>query len=357
MSQIVSQNSRDNSSNRRVTQDDILSTLTVSNNCLLPCLDDRINSLISTQVNNGVTNPYLVKDTVVTRDELIATTPRLSGGQPVVSLPTAPPLVSGQSGGGGTYAYPTQGISPPNSNVQPQPGVDVITLIPAPGPGLMIIPRIIEIKIPKDGSITNPAYTPQIRNDLIPAPGVPTPNPNYFLVFQLRDRYPVLVELKQNPASLTWRVVPFGGNVNTDGVIGPSFISNSQAGAGGGGTPFGTPANSALMSSEQKVFVISNGNEEGLFFDDDYESKNFNRTNRYQVNLPGLVNGFVTTQATKEVTTDFSVLPPGPEGGYAGYNYSPVNQPLTMFMDQPLLPNRGRDFTVRVHYNIVPVLD
>ena len=357
MSQIVSQNSRDNSSNRRVTQDDILSTLTVSNNCLLPCLDDRINSLISTQINNGVANPYLVKDTVVTREELFATTPRLTGGQTVAGLPTAPPLVPGQTGGGGTYAYPTQGISPPNSNVQPQPGVDVITLIPAPGPGLMIIPRIIEIKIPKDGSITNPAYTPQIRNDLIPAPGVPTPNPNYFLVFQLRDRYPVLVELKQNPASLTWRVVPFGGNVNTDGVIGPSFITNSQAGAGGGGTPFGTPANSALMSSEQKVFVISNGNEEGLFFDDDYESKNFNRTNRYQVNLPGLVNGFVTTQATKEVTTDFSVLPPGPEGGYAGYNYSPVNQPLTMFMDQPLLPNRGRDFTVRVHYNIVPVLD
>jgi hypothetical protein len=71
--------------------------------------------------------------------------------------------------------------------VQPQPGVDVITLIPAPGPGLMIIPRIIEIKIPKDGSITNPAYTPKIRNDLLP---VPTPNPNYFLVFQLRHKIP-----------------------------------------------------------------------------------------------------------------------------------------------------------------------
>ena len=344
----MSQTIRETASNRRVSQDALLTNLTVSDNCVLPCLDDRIKSLISTQVNNGVTNPYLVKDTVVTRDELFATTPRLTGGQGVAGLP-------GQTGGGGTYAYPTQGNSPPTSNVLPQPGVDVITLIPAPGPGLMIIPRIIEIKIPKDGSITNPAYTPKIRNDLIPV--TPTPNPNYFLVFQLRDRYPVLVELKQNTTAGTWRVVPIGGNADTDGVIGPSFISNSQAGAGGGGTPFGTPANSALMSSEQKVFVISNGNEEGLFFDDDYESKNFNRTNRYQVNLPGLINGFVTTQATKEVTTDFSVLPSGPDGGYAGYNYSPVNQPLTMYMDQPLLPNRGRDFTVRVHYNIVPVLD
>ena len=353
----MSQTIRETASNRRVSQDALLTNLTVSDNCVLPCLDDRIKSLISTQINNGVTNPYLVKDTVVTRDELIATTPRLSGGQPVVSLPTAPPLVPGQTGGGGTYAYPTQGISPPNSNVQPQPGVDVITLIPAPGPGLMIIPRIIEIKIPKDGSITNPAYTPQIRNDLIPAPGVPTPNPNYFLVFQLRDRYPVLVELKQNTTTGTWRAVPINGNANTDGVIGPAFISNSQAGAGGGGTPFGTPANSALMSSELKVFVISNGNEEGLFFNNDYESKNFNITNRYQVNLPGVDNGSVATQATKEVTADFSVLPSGPEGGYAGYNYSPVNQPLTMYMDQPLLPNRGRDFTVRVHYNIVSVLD
>ena len=352
MSQIVSQNSRDNSSNRRVTQDDILSTLTVSNNCVLPCLDDRINSLISTQVNNGVANPYLVKDTVVTRNELIATTPRLTGGQAVAGLAGAPPLVPGQTGGGGIYAYPTQGNSPPTSNVQPQPGVDVITLIPAPGPGLMIIPRIIEIKIPKDGSITNPAYTPKIRNDLITV--TPTPNPNYFLVFQLRDRYPVLVELKQNNPALTWRAVPFGGNANTDGVIGPALISNSNLATP---TPFGTPANFALMSSEQKVFDISNSNEEGLFFDDDYESKNFNRTNRYQVNLPGVDNGFVATQATKEVTTDFSVLPSGPDGGYAGYNYSPVNQPLTMYMDQPLLPDRGRDFTVRVHYNIVSVLD
>ena len=342
----MSQTIRETASNRRVSQDALLTNLTVSDNCVLPCLDDRIKSLISTQINNGVANPYLVKDTVVTRDELIKTSPRLSSGQGLVGGAGLP----GQSGGGGIYAYPTQGNSPPNSNVQPQPGVDVITLIPAPGPGLMIIPRIIEIKIPKDGSITNPAYTPKIRNDLI---ALPTPNPNYFLMFQLRDRYPVLVELKQNNVG-TWRVVPFGGNADTDGVIGPALISNSNTNA----PPFGTPANNAVMSSEQKVFAVSNGNEEGLFFGDDYESKNFNKTNRYQVNLPGVDNGSVATQATKEVTADFSALPAGaPEGGYAGYNYSPVNQPLTMYMSQPLLPDRGRDFTVRVHYNIVPALD
>ena len=330
----MSQTIRETASNRRVSQDALLTNLTVSDNCILPCLDDRIKSLISTQVNNVVANPYLVKDTVVTRDELIKTSPRLSSGQGLVGGAGLP----GQSGGGGIYAYPTQGNSPPNSNVQPQPGVDV-----------MIIPRIIEIKIPKDGSITNPAYTPKIRNDLI---ALPTPNPNYFLMFQLRDRYPVLVELKQNNVG-TWRVVPFGGNADTDGVIGPALISNSNTNA----PPFGTPANNAVMSSEQKVFAVSNGNEEGSFFGDDYESKNFNKTNRYQVNLPGVDNGSVATQATKEVTADFSALPSGPEGGYAGYNYSPVNQPLTMYMSQPLLPDRGRDFTVRVHYNIVPALD
>jgi hypothetical protein len=349
----MSQTIRESASNRRVSQDALLTNLTVSDNCVLPCLDDRIKSLISTQINNGVANPYLVKDTVVTRDELIATTPRLTGGQSVTSIPTAPPLVSGQTGGGGplaAYAYPTQGNSPPSgAAVLPQPGVDVITLIPAPGPGLMIIPRIIEIKIPKDGSITNPAYTPKIRNDLI---ALPTPNPNYFLVFQLRDRYPVLVELKQNSA-LTWRVVPFGGNADTDGVIGPGLISNSGLAVS---TTFGTPANNAIMSDEQQVFHITNGNEEGMFFDDDYESKNFNRTNRFQVNIPGVDNGFVAIQGTREVTTNFP-LAGGPEGGYVGYSYSPVNQPLTMYMDQPLLPDRGRDFTVRVHYNIVPALD
>ncbi len=350
----MSQTIRETASNRRVSQDALLTNLTVSDNCILPCLDDRIKSLISTQVNNVVANPYLVKDTVVTRNELFLTTPRLFNGQTVASLPTAPPLVPGQTGGGGTYAYPTQGDSPPTSNVQPQPGVDVITLIPAPGPGLMIIPRIIEIKIPKDGSITNPAYTPKIRNDLIPTPGGPTPNPNYFLVFQLRDRYPVLVELKQNNTG-TWRVVPIGGNANTDGVIGPGLISNSGTAPP---TTFGTPANNAIMANEQQVFNITNGNEEGMFFDDDYESKNFNRTNRFQVNIPGVDNGFVGIQGTREVTANFSALPAGaPEGGYVGYSYSPVNQPLTMYMDQPLLPNTGRDFTVRVHYNIVPVLD
>jgi len=342
----MSQTIRESASNRRVSQDALLTNLTVSDNCVLPCLDDRIKSLISTQVNNVVANPYLVKDTVVTRNELFLTTPRLSSGQTVAGG------LSGQTGGGGIYAYPTQGNSPPNSNVQPQPGVDVITLIPAPGPGLMIIPRIIEIKIPKDGSITNPAYTPKIRNDLIPV--TPTPNPNYFLVFQLRDRYPVLVELKQNNGG-TWRVVPFDGNADTDGVIGPGLISNSGTAPP---TTFGTPANNAIMANEQQVFNITNGNEEGMFFDDDYESKNFNRTNRFQVNIPGVDNGFVGIQGTREVTANFSALPAGaPEGGYVGYSYSPVNQPLTMYMDQPLLPNTGRDFTVRVHYNIVPVLD
>ena len=40
-----------------------------------------------------------------------------------------------------------------------------------------------------------------------------------------------------------------------------------------------------------------------------------------------------------------------------GFDYSPVNQPLTLYVDQPLEQNNGRDFTIRVHYNIVPSLD
>jgi hypothetical protein len=101
----MSQTIRESTSNRRVSQDALLTNLTVSDNCVLPCLDDRIKSLISTQINNGVANPYLVKDTVVTRNELFGTAPRLTGGQTVTSISTAPPLVSGQTGGGGIYAY------------------------------------------------------------------------------------------------------------------------------------------------------------------------------------------------------------------------------------------------------------
>ena len=37
-----------------------------------------------------------------------------------------------------------------------------------------------------------------------------------------------------------------------------------------------------------------------------------------------------------------------------GFDFSPVNQPVTLYVDQPLMQNKGRDFTIRVHYNIVP---
>jgi len=42
--------------------------------------------------------------------------------------------------------------------------------------------------------------------------------------------------------------------------------------------------------------------------------------------------------------------------GELGFDFSPVNQPLTLFADQPLVANQGRDFTIKVHYNVVDTL-
>ena len=60
---------RESASNRRVSQDALLTNLTVSDNCVLPCLDDRTNSLISTQVTqinqNISSNHYLVSEVTI----------------------------------------------------------------------------------------------------------------------------------------------------------------------------------------------------------------------------------------------------------------------------------------------------
>tara|TARA_X000001036_G_scaffold338619_1_gene317684 strand:+ start:430 stop:717 length:288 start_codon:yes stop_codon:yes gene_type:complete len=58
------------------------------------------------------------------------------------------------------------------------------------------------------------------------------------------------------------------------------------------------------------------------------------------------------------VTLKVGTYPIGPLGNQVrGFDFSPVNQPLTLYVDQPLAQNNGRDFTIRVHYNIVPTLD
>ena len=407
----MSQTIRETASNRRVSQDALLTNLTVSDNCVLPCLDDRIKSLITTQINNGVANPYLVKDTVVTRNELFGTAPRLTGGTPTSSS---------QTYGNGTYNYPTQ------ATTLPAVGLDLITLVPAPGPGLMIIPRIIEVKIPKS-NITNPGYVPQITNSSVGNPTFPTqftgfvsqeptnalagtypiaapittsgsgigaelsviinpagtvfsttvtaagsgyktgdtltipgallgaPGPDLIytlelvepqppeLTFQLRDKYPVLVEA----VSPGFFALP-GTN---EEVVGPRLVTNPMANFSNLSLPQGW----AVFRNDQTAFKIL-GNDEGLFYDD-ATAENFSTTTRYQVSQPGLFppQNLLDIIAVREIEADFSSLPGTTT--YAGYNFSPVNQPLTMYMSQPLLPDRGRDFTVRVHYNIVPALD
>ncbi|MCK4821506.1 hypothetical protein KA005_37415, partial [bacterium] len=160
MSQIVSQNSRDNSSNRRVTQDDMLSTLTVSNNCLLPCVDERINSIASSLVTNATTNPYLVSEVTVTHDALFDTAPVIAN----VGVPT--------------FGYPV-GVTT-TVDGQPNPNEGLITLVPAPGPNQLIAPQIIEIIAPNDPD-PNASYEAGLTG-----PGIQAPN----LIFQLSNRYP-----------------------------------------------------------------------------------------------------------------------------------------------------------------------
>lgn len=289
MSQIVSQNSRDNSSNRRVTQDDMLSTLTVSNNCLLPCVDERINSIASSLVTNATTNPYLVSEVTVTRDALFDTAPR--------QVTAAP-----------TFDYPA-GVT---TTLQGQPNVNegLITIIPAPGANKMIVPQLIEIVAPRDAA-ASASYEAVITG------GPPVTPPN--LVFQLWNRYPTKTDNSTEIGGL--------------GVIGPSFEDNT----GGGGNSI------VVYSKELQASRICMENDDDLGISLIVSQQAANEcdvSTRQSVDLN-----------VKSATCNFAAVP-----SELGFDYSPVNQPLTLFADQPLVANQGRDFTIKVHYNVIPTL-
>jgi len=300
MSQIVSQNSRDNSSNRRVTQDDTLSTLAVSNNCLLPCVDERINSLASSLVTNATTNPYLVSEVTINRDELFNTAPVIATATP-------------------TFGYPsTVTVS---ALGQPNPNEGLITLVPAPGPNKLIAPQIIEIIVPNDPD-TSASYEPELTG-----PGIQAPN----LIFQLSNRYPTKTDNQDQ----------IGGQQ----VVGPTFEDNTNIGGG--------VLNSDVNFVNPLEFSKLSMDGEGIPLIADIEVvNNFQLSARRSV--PGALDS-VGELKLQVGTYPFPSIPPAPPAAQIrGFDFSPVNQPVTLYVDQPLIQNQGRDFTIRVHYNIVP---
>ena len=296
----MSQTIRETASNRRVSQDALLTNLAVSDNCVLPCLDDRINSLISTQVTqinqNISSNPYLVSEVTINRDQLYGTAPQATGTAPT-SL--TPPV-----------KYPTQ------TTILPAPGVDIIEILPAPGPNKVIVPKIIEINIPSDNVISDPSYEPILSSNFLTN-----------LIFQLHDRYPVLVNDNDT-------LPPTGVNL----VLGPRFEKGNAA---------TIPSVSYKNPLEiARVPMKYNNLDTG---------PNFTGPNEYAEKFETGSIILVGEQSAKTGITSYPLTLGA--STYIGFNHTPVNQPLTLYVDQPLTQNKGRDFTVRVHYNIVPALD
>jgi len=276
-------------SNRRVSQNALLTNLTVSDNCILPCLDDRIKSIVSSQVQNVTANPMLVAEVTVTRDELFDTAPRR-----VTLVPT--------------FDYPA-GVT---TTLQGQPNVNegLITIIPAPGANKMIVPQLIEIVAPRDAA-TSASYEAVITG------GPPVTPPN--LVFQLWNRYPTKTDNQTEIAGL--------------GVIGPSFEDNTNPGG-----------NSIVVySKELQTSRICMENDDDLGISlivSPLGANNCDVSTRQSVDLN-----------VKSATCNFAAAP-----SELGFDFSPVNQPLTLFADQPLVASQGRDFTIKVHYNVVSTL-
>jgi len=279
-------------SNRRVSQNALLTNLTVSDNCILPCLDDRIKSIVSSEVQNVTANPMLVAEVTVTRDELFDTAPRR-----LTNPPAAP-----------TFDYPFGVTTTPQG--QPNVNEGLITIIPAPGANKMIVPQLIEIVAPRRSG-ADASYEAVITG------GPPVAPPN--LVFQLWNRYPTKTDNNDEIGGL--------------GVIGPSFEDNLLGG------------NSIVVYSgelQASRICMENDDDLGISLIVSQQAANeCDVSTRQSVNLN-----------VKSATCNFAAAL-----SELGFDFSPVNQPLTLFADQPLVQNQGRDFTIRVHYNIVPSLD
>ncbi len=276
-------------SNRRVSQNALLTNLTVSDNCILPCLDDRIKSIISSEVQNVTANPMLVAEVTVTRDELFDTAPR--------EVTAAP-----------TFDYPAGVTTTPQG--QPNVNEGLITIIPAPGANKMIVPQLIEIVAPRDAAVSA-SYEAVITG------GPPVAPPN--LVFQLWNRYPTKTDNQTEIGGL--------------GVIGPSFEDNTNPGG-----------NSIVVYSgnlQASRICMENDDDLGIsLIVSQQAANNCDVSTRQSVDLN-----------VKSATCNFAAVP-----GELGFDFSPVNQPLTLFADQPLVANQGRDFTIKVHYNVVDTL-
>lgn len=306
----MSQTIRETASNRRVSQDALLTNLTVSDNCILPCLDDRINSILSSQVTqisqNISSNPYLVSEVTITRDELYGTAPTFTGTF---------------GGGNLVFDYPSTVTT---TNLQPNPNEGLITLVPAPGANKLIVPRIIEIVAPHSTS-SDPSYAAGLTNA-----GAPPD-----LIFQLWNRYPVKTDDSKQ--------------ISGQSVIGPQFEDNTPNNINNDVRMIN---NLSLASISMKGGVGSTAPGLPLI---DNNPATPESVDKFDFSFRVLLSSTQSFPGFEGVTLkvgSYSLLPT-----LFGFDYSPVNQPLTLYVDQPLEPLNGRDFTIRVHYNIVPSLD
>jgi len=302
---------RETASNRRVSQDALLTNLTVSDNCVLPCLDDRINSILSSQVTqisqNISSNPYLVSEVTINRDQLYNTAPTFTGTFP---------------GGNLVFDYPSTVTT---TNSQPNPNEGLITLVPAPGANKLIVPRIIEIVAPHS-TLPDPSYAEGLGSNA----GAPPD-----LIFQLWNRYPVKTD--------------DSNQIGNQSVIGPQFEDN---------TPNFIMPDVKMINKLSLASISMKGGVgstvPGLPLIDNNPA-NPESVDKFDFSFRVLLSSTQSFPGFEGVTLkvgSYSLLP-----SLFGFDYSPVNQPLTLYVDQPLEQNNGRDFTIRVHYNIVPSLD
>jgi hypothetical protein len=307
---------RESASNRRVSQDALLTNLTVSDNCVLPCLDDRIKSILSSQVTqisqNISSNPYLVSEVTINRDQLYSTAPRFTG----TSGPPPNTLV---------FDYPT-GVTI-TTNSQPNPNEGLITLVPAPGANKLIVPRIIEIVAPHS-TLPDPSYAAGLTN----AGAAPD------LIFQLWNRYPVKTDDTKK--------------ISGQSVIGPQFSDNKP----------NFQMNDVKMINNLSLASISmkggvGSTVPGLPLIDNTPATP-ETVDKFDFSFRVLLSSTQSFPGFEGVTLKVGTYPTGTQVNQVrGFDFSPVNQPLTLYVDQPLTQNKGRDFTIRVHYNIVPSLD
>ena len=418
----------------RISQDLGITNLTVSNNCLAPCIDEQVAAVLASQTNQ--LGSFLTVEKTITPADLYATAPRPIGG-PATAVGTANvtdlvasvtqdpgpnglngsfpnltttciPAAGGSPGVGCeisvqiaaglvttavvdaigvgyrtgdqlviattqipgavldvvitlqnvdmseySFDYPA-GVTLPTVNSQPPVGQGVIELIPAPGPGKIIVPQMIEVSVDALNTLDS-----SYQQALYPYVPPTAPSTNWIrgdnqgiatLAFQLYDRYPTKVaDNGQLPNGNIINVLAFRDNrpwnanspddsvrfQNPMGILGvPGFPVTVQTGVGSqitGIDLFGGPPAAAGQPPSGQFFRA--------------------KTTDYD---------FLTPFSNVLANGSYPLTIPGAGITIEGWDFDPVGAPLPMYATQPLQetnPNSGavlgRPFKVKVTYAIV----